>query len=148
MAGIGLDRVEEVLRAEPDQELGLGRGSEVGQAGGRRGSLDRGHVDVGGEVLAPDVGVWIVVDPVPEIGAERAVATPDRVVQLGGGIAVVDDEEDPATEAGRRVADPRVDREADLGALPVGEGDTVVGKAGRQRGRRRICLDIDEPVVA
>ena len=86
-----------------------------------RRALDGGDVDVGGQVLAPDVDVRVVVDAVAQVGPERAVATPDRVVELGRGMAVVDQEKDAAIEAGRRSRDPAVEREADLGALAVDE---------------------------
>ena len=74
-----------------------------------------------GQVLPPDVEVRVVVDAMPEVGAQGAVATPDRVVQLRGRIAVVDEQEDAATEAGRGRGDPAVDGQADLGPLAVGE---------------------------
>ena len=108
------------------------------------GSLDRGDVDVGGQVLPADVEVRVVVDAMAEVGAERAVATPDRVVQLRGGVAVVDQQEHAALEAGRRGRDPAVDGEADLGALPVGEDDALRRETGGERRRRRGCLDVHE----
>ena len=56
--------------------------------------LDRGEVDVGGQVLAADVAVRVVVDAVAEVGAQRAVAAPDRVVQLRRRVAVVDEQQE------------------------------------------------------
>ena len=118
------------------------------EAGRGRRAFDRGDIDVGGQVLAPDVDVRVVVDAMAEVGTERAVAAPDRVVELGGGVAVVDEEEHAALETGRRVREPRTDREADLGALALGELDRLVGEPVGQVGRRRLGLDVDEGAVA
>ena len=109
-----------------------------------RGALDGGDVDVGGQVLAPDVDVRVVVDPVAQVRAQRAVAAADRVVQLRRGVAVVDQQE---RRAGDRPPTPAIQpstREADLGALAVREGDALGVEAGQQRGRRRVGLDVDE----
>ena len=76
----------------------------------RAARLDRGDVDVGGQVLAADVDVRVVVDAMAEVGAERAVAAPDRVVELGRGVAVVDEQQDAALEAGRRRVHPGIER--------------------------------------
>ena len=103
---------------------------------------------MGGQVLAPDVDVRVVVDAMAQVGTERAVAAPDRVVELGGGIAVVDEQEDAALETGRRVREPRTERQADLCALALGELDRLVGEPGRQVGCRRLGLDVDERAVA
>ena len=70
------------------------------------------------------------------------------VVELGGGVAVVDEEEHAALETGRRVREPRTDRQADLCALALGELDRLVGEPGREVGRGRLGLDVDERAVA
>ena len=46
------------------------------------------------------------MDLVAHVRPERAVAPPDRVVQLGGGRAVVDEQEEPARERPRPSRDP------------------------------------------
>ena len=121
---------------------------EVRQTGRRRRAFHRGDVDMGGQVLAPDVDVRVVVDAVAQVGTERPVAAPDRVVELGGGVAVVDEEQHAALETGRRVREPRTDRQADLCALTLRELDRLVGEPGGQVGRRRLGLDVDERAVA
>ena len=118
------------------------------EAGRGRRAFDRRDVDMGGQVLAPDVDVRVVVDAMAQVGTERAVAAPDRVVELGGGVAVVDEQEHAALETGRRVREPRTERQADLGALALGELDRLVGEPGGEVGRRRLGLDVDEGAVA
>ncbi len=113
---------------------------------GRR-VLDRGHVDVGGQVLAPDVEVRVVVDSMAQVGAQRPVAPPDWVVQGLGRVAVVDEQHDPSSEARRYVGDPAVERKADLGALAVREAHALGGETAGQGGRRRVGLDVDEGAV-
>ena len=131
----------------PDQELRLGRRPEVVEAGRGRGALDGGDVDVGGQVLPPDMEVRVVVDAMAEVGAERAVATSDRVVQLGGRVAVVDEQERRRAPGRRRPGDPRVECEADLGALAVGERDAFGFEARGQRRRRRSASTSHERAV-
>ena len=114
----------------------------------RAARLDRGDVDVGGQVLAADVDVRVVVDAMAEVGAERAVAAPDRVVELGRGVAVVDEQQDAALEAGRRRVHPGPSAEGDLGALALGELDGLLREAGGEGRRGRIGLDVDERAVA
>ena len=82
-----------------------------------------------------------------QVCAERAVAATDRIVKLDRRMAVVDQEQDPAAEAGRRGRDPVVEREADLGSLAVGQGDSLGLEAREERRRRRVDLDVDEHAV-
>ena len=100
-----------------------------------------------GQVLTPDVDVRVVVDPVAEVGTKRPVPAPDRVVQGIGRVAVVDQEDDAAREAGGRVGDPGVEGQADLGSLAVAEDDPVGGETFGQGRRRRVGLDVDEASV-
>ena len=72
-------------------------------------ALHRGHVDVGGQVLPADVAIRIVVDALPNVGEQRPVASPSRIVELAGRVAVVDQEQQAPVQAGCRVGDPRVD---------------------------------------
>ena len=63
---------------EPDQELRLGRGRRAASGRRRRGrALDGGDVDVGGQVLPPDVAVRVVVDAVAR-GRPRSVPSRRR----------------------------------------------------------------------
>ena len=73
------------------------------------------------------------MDAMAEVGTERPVATADRVVQLGGRVAVVDEQRDAAPETRGGVRDPAVEREADLGALAVGEDDALALEPRRER---------------
>ena len=146
--GVGLDRLEQVLGPEPHEELGLGRRPEVGQAGRGRGPLDGRHVDVRGQVLAPDMAIRVGVDAMAEVGPERAVAAADRVVQLGRRVAVVDQEEDAASEPAGGLGQPRIDGQRDLGPLALGQGHLLGREALGERGRRRVGLDIGEGPVA
>ena len=109
-------------------------------------SLQGREVDVGGQVLAPDPDRPVVVDPVPGIGAQGSVGAL-RPVQLGRREAVVEDQDDPAFEAGRGLADPVVERQADLAPGALLELDAVGGQARRQGRRRRRALELDEAVV-
>ena len=47
-----------------------------------RRRLDGRHVDMRGQVLSPDVDERVVVDTMAEVGPERPVPSPARVVQL------------------------------------------------------------------
>src|SRR6187397_674254 len=123
---VGLDRAQQVLGAEADKELGLGRRAEMGETGGARSGLDRGDVDVGGEVLATDVGVRVVKDAMAEVGAERAIAAPNRVVEVGCRVAVVDEEQDASLEPGGGGVHPGAESERDLRALALGELDGLL----------------------
>ena len=53
---------EQIAEPELGQEQVLGRRTEGGQPGGRRGGVDGGEVDVRRQVLASDRGVWILTD--------------------------------------------------------------------------------------
>ena len=116
----------------------------------RAARLDRGDVDVGGQVLAADVDVRVVVDAMAEVGAERAVATPDRVVELGGGIAVVDEQERrrargrPPPSATHATDAPGRSRRAG----PRRAATPSSARRAARAGRRRVGLDVDERAVA
>jgi hypothetical protein len=116
---IRLDLTQPVFDAERHERLGLRRHPERRQAGGLGSSLDRCHVDVGGEVLPADEAIRVVADRVPDVRLQRAVATSDRVVQLGGLGAVVDEDQQPASKRRRDIADPCVETERDLRGLTV-----------------------------
>ena len=131
---IGLDRLQPRLDAEADERLGLGRDPDRRETRGVGRALDGGHVDMGGQVLAADVAVRIVVDLVADVGPQRAVAPADRVVQLGGRRAVVDEQEHAAARGCRgRSAIHASSAEADLGGLAVDEVDAL-GRPGGRRG--------------
>jgi hypothetical protein len=57
----------------------------VRRAGGTRSAFDRGDVDMGRQILAADMNIRVVMDAMAEVGAKRAIATPQRVVELGRG---------------------------------------------------------------
>ena len=99
--------------------MSLDRRRDVLEAGGLRCSLDRGDVDVGGQILAADRAVGIVVDLVAEVRRERAFRTSSVVIEVGGRIAVVDEQDQALREPGGRRGDPGVDGEADLRPLAL-----------------------------
>ncbi len=109
----------------PDEGLGLGGDADRREAGRVGGPLHGGDIDVGRQVLPPDVAVRVVVDLVAEVRTERAVAAADRVVQLGRREAVVDEQEHAAGESRRRRRRSR----------PRARGRSR--PSGRRRGRRR-----------
>ena len=102
---------------------------------------------MGGEVLPADEAIRVVADRVPDVRLQRAVATSDRVVQLGGLGAVVDEDQQPASKRRRDIADPCVETERDLRGLTVGELDAFVRQAGREGGRGRVDLDLRQSTV-
>ena len=110
------------------------------------GALDRGDVDVRGQVLPPDVRVRVVVDLVADVRPQRPVASADRVVQLGRGVAVVDEQQ---RRRGSRpaAAPPRPSRRArgrSRRVWPSASVDALGGEPRGQRRRRRLDLDLDE----
>ena len=114
-----------------------------------RRTFDGGHVDVGRQVLAADVPVRIVVDLVADVGAQRAIASANRVVQLGGGGAVVDEQQHAPREIRGDAARSRPSSaRAELGGLAVDELDAGVGQVGRDGlGRAGSTSTSDEPAV-
>ena len=63
-------------------------------------------------------------------------------------VAVVDQEEDAASEAARDIGQPWVDGEGDLGPLALGEDDALGLEPGGERRRRRVRLDVRERSAA
>src|SRR5688500_6272397 len=99
------------------------------QAGSGGGPLDRGHVDVRGEVLAADRRIRIVARDMPDVPKERAARPAPRIVELGRRVSVVDEQQLAALQAPRRGGDPSVEGEADLGLLALLERHALGGKA-------------------
>ena len=145
VAGSAWMACEPALDAEADEGLGLGRDADRREAGRVRGPLDGGDVDVGRQVLPPDVAVRVVVDLVAEVGAQRAVAAADRVVQLGRRGAVVDEQEHAAREVRRR---PRRSSARARGrSRPSGRrrGRSRVPRPGARRGLRSMARSRPRP---
>ena len=74
VARVRLQRDEQVARTEVRQEAGLRGAAERLEARGGSGSLDRGEVDVGGQVLAPDRHERIGMDPMAVVGPKGGAA--------------------------------------------------------------------------
>ena len=79
--------------------------------------------------------------------AEQRAGEVARAVQLGGLVAVVDGDDEPASQAARHLVQPRGEAEADLADLALGQlfgHDPVVRETGRELGRGRLARDLDE----
>ena len=116
-------------------ELGLGRLGDGLEAGRERRRADRREVHGRRQVLAPDVAERVAAHGVAGEGAQRPVA-PRWRVQGVGLLRVVDEHDQAAIEARRRVGQPAVDAEADLGDLAVLEPDALPRRAARPARRR------------
>ena len=66
------------------------------------------------------MAVQVVADPVPDECADRALWSTDHVVQLAGGGAVVDEQQETAIERSHRVRDLPIEDQAELGRLAIG----------------------------
>src|SRR5215208_5248671 len=101
---------------------------------------------MGGQILATDVAVRVVMDGVANVSAQGPIGAANRIVELERWVAVVDGEEDTAFQSGGRVLDPAVCREADLSLLALDERDALGREPVLQcRGGGR-SFDIDELV--
>ena len=108
---------------------------EVVEAGAGRGPLDRGQVDVGGQVLPADLRRGSAWTRWPVVGAQGAAA--GRVVELRRRVAVVDEEEQGprSSPAAAPATQGSIARQISAG-WPRLEVDPLGRQAGRE-GRRR-----------
>src|SRR4051812_814978 len=136
---VGLEPDEELAEAQLRQVAPLGGGPDRAEARPHRGPLERREIDVGRQVLPADRDERVVVDAVPVICPKRG--SPPGRVQLAGGIAVIDDQEEAALEGTCGASYPRLNLEAYLCRLAWLQGDTLGGEAlGEGRRRRRAEL--------
>ncbi len=148
----GPDRLE-VARGDQPLEGGGGVADEegflaLGAGGGEAGGLQDGFQpipgDVAGEVLLPDVGQQVTVQPMGTVGARRAAGRAGE--QLRQGLAVIEQDggarPPPAKESGeerlgrerdveRRALVPRVGQGRDQGP-PLGIGGRAVDGLGER----------------
>ena len=123
------------LEAEALEEQTLWDVTDGGQTGGLAGAPDGCEIDLCGDVLTADVVEWGVGLPVVAVGHEGACGSECGIVEVGGGAAVVDGEDEAGIEQRGGVAGPGVQEEADFGGLALGQGDAQIGQAALQ-GRR------------
>ena len=141
----GLQRDEQVAHPEPGEEPALGRRRDVVQAGcaGRR--LDRGDVDVGGQVLPADRPVRVVVDPVADVrgqGSARRGGGCRRARPPGGrsrSAATDPLSRPPAAPATQASVARQISAR-----WPVGERDALGVEAGLEGRRRRRPVGVGE----
>ena len=72
---LALELHEQLARTERGEESALGGRAEMDEARAGRGGLDRGHVDVGRQVLPADGLVDVVVGAMAQIGEQRPART-------------------------------------------------------------------------
>ena len=121
---------------EGGEETGL-CGERVGaEAGGFAGGLERGEIDVGGEVLAAGSGEEVRAGTVLRVGAERAVGAGGRE-EIRGVQAVIEGEKFAVTQGVRGVAPPRDGGGADFGGEAIGQHGGEFG--GRREGMKKFA---------
>src|SRR5262245_33702357 len=103
-ADLGVRAADLVEQAAGGQEERLARERHRGQARLLAGADQGREVDVGGQVLAPDVGERIAVRAVPPIAAERAVKADAAVEQARLLEPVVAGDQEAAVEPARELA--------------------------------------------
>lgn len=122
-----------VAPSDGEEEIGLGDEASTVKSGARGGEVERGEIDVSGEVLFAGSGVEIfrgVVMEVSECGAAHVLC----VVKLAGFAAVVDGDGEAALERSAGGFDPGGGGEAGFGELAVGEGSVEVAEVGGEGG--------------
>src|SRR5436190_3478492 len=132
---VGLDRAQDVFHAEANEELGLACRADPAPAERAERALDRGEVDVRGQVLATDRFEGIRVRSVPGVGAQGGASS--GVVQGPCLVAVVDEQREAVLRPGRQVTGPVIETETDLCPLAICEPDLLVGEALLERRVRR-----------
>ena len=108
------------LDARADQERRLGREAQHLEPGAVGGLGDAREIDPRGDVLQAHVDEWIVVRAMPEVAAQRA-ACALGMIELRARQAVVDQQRDAFLELRRETRDPRLERQADLGHIALGQ---------------------------
>ena len=125
-----------IPQTQAAERLGLARAPEDLQPAVRGGQLERGPVDVRGQVLPAHEPVGIVADVVAVIGPQQAGGSKLRVVQRARRVPVVDDHRQPALQSSTEPPSPSRSLEPDLRHLALDELDPDARQRRRQVGRR------------
>src|SRR5262245_56302079 len=120
-----LERIKERGEAKVRQELaleGVARGGEpVPVAQPHEGR----EVHLAGNVLLPDVLVWVTTDDVSMVANQRTLVILERV-EISGQLTVVDRENKPAVEGLGKLARPVLHGQVHLASIPFGKGRGAV----------------------
>jgi len=136
---------DELLHACPQQKRGLRAEAGDIQPGGNRRLRNPREIDPGGDVLHAYVDVWIVMDALLEVAAQRA-GSPLRMIVVRPRQPVIEHQHEPPSEAGPYPCDPRSDPQTDLRGISFRERRRQLahqrGTGARQfRVRRGVALD-------
>ena len=104
---------------------------------------------MGGQVGQARIREWVLLHAVAAVAEQRA-GEAARAVHVGGGVAVVDSEDEASDEAPTHFVEPGFQIQADLGDLALGEParvEAVVRQAAGELWSRRLGRFLDEPIA-
>src|SRR3970040_577845 len=139
---------EEVAQAQPGEELGLRRAPEDVEAGLFGDPLERRPVHVRGHVLLAHAAIWGVAGRVAAVGAEKRAGSLRSVVELSGGMPVVDDEGVASLEPGAEPPEPGLGGQPHLRDLALDEPNAGAVEGSAQLLRVGGEQLVGEPAVA
>jgi len=93
------------------------------------------EVHLAGNVLLPEVLVWVTADDVSMVADQRTLVILERV-EISGQLTVVDSENKPAVEDSGKLARPVLHGQVHLASIPFGKGRGAVKLAPLRRRSR------------
>ena len=116
-----LERLEERGEAKVRQEPALEGVAHGGEPVPVAQPHEGREVHLAGNVLVPDVLVWITADDVSMVADQRTLVILVRV-EVSGQLTVVDRQNKPAVEGLGKLASPVLHGQVHLASIPFGKG--------------------------